>query len=1148
MRKLSMAVMCLVVLAGAVLGAGQSPVRTLQITGTNVSNGAAATVSVQLFSLGDENAVAFSLSFDPARLRFGSVVLGGGTGGTTLLVSTNQAGSGRIGLSIAQGPGQSFSAGLLELARVTFIAGATAGDTTVVFGDAPLGREIVDVAVNELNATFVNGIITIGAAVNLVPTVSIASPGDGATLTAPATVLLSANAEEKGGNISKVAFYQGATLLATADHSPYSYSWNNVAAGRYSLTAVATDSGGVSVTSSVVSITVNSAVSARALQIGSTNATSGTEAAVPVQMLSLGDENAVSFSLSFDPARLRFGGVVLGAGTGGATLLASTNQAGNGRIGLSIAQGPGRTFSAGLLELARVTFIAGATVGDTTVVFGDAPLGREIIGVAANDLSASYGNGIITIGAGGSVVRVIMNGTNVSIAATPASAVSSYTVAEVLPPGLTPENVNPNGQWVAANRQVQWGPYYDTKTRTFSYTMAGNPGTYSVSGGGVFDGSSVSTTGDARITILPTVNVSAPLYSFSAVAPTNYTNGDGAEPRGPLVLLENTFYGTTYIGGRSGNGTVFAINSDGSGFRILHHFSAISNTTNDDGANPSGGLSGRGDSLYGTASRGGRAGWGTVFKLNIDGTGFSTLFCFNGGSDGAYPDAELVLSGNRLYGTALGGGSEGLGTVFAIDTDGTHFRNLHNFTGADGSQPDGGLVLSNNTLYGTTVEGGGAGLGTVFAVNTDGVDFRNLHSFSGASDGAHSQAGLMLLGDMLYGTASQGGSAGGGTVFAVHTDGAGFRVLHCFTGTEGSKPVAGLILSGRTLYGTASQGGSAGGGTVFAVNTDGGAFTIQHTFNGAEGGFPAASLILSGNTVYGTAEFGGCSGGGTVFGLRLMPVLTVTANNAVKHLEGPFPTLTTKSITGFVNGDSTNVINQWPQWATVADANSPIGSYDITNSVPALASNYVFRYEPGVLTITSNHPPVARNDSVTAVPDGITKIVVLKLLANDSDPDGDAVSLVRSDYPLYSTKGAKVDADKSGLWIHYNTESKLLDTNGFDTFGYRVQDGYGGTNQAIIFVKYVVRDSGAIPSNCISGVQSATDGSITFTFMGISGRLYLVQGTTNLKTGWSDLTLIDRNAFDISTNRFRCVNGVIVVTDTDASTHASMFYRAIYAP
>jgi len=137
-----------------------------------------------------------------------------------------------------------------------------------------------------------------------------------------------------------------------------------------------------------------------------------------------------------------------------------------------------------------------------------------------------------------------------------------------------------------------------------------------------------------------------------------------------------------------------------------------------DGANPMGGLVLSNNILYGTAAAGGSWGAGTVFAVNTDGTGFSVLHSFTGGSDGNRPDGGLILSGNTLYSAAYAGGSSGLGTVFAVNTDGTGFTNLYDFTGgSDGANPVGGLIISSNTLHGTARYGGTSGNGTVFSLS-----------------------------------------------------------------------------------------------------------------------------------------------------------------------------------------------------------------------------------------------------------------------------------------------------------------------------------------------------------------------------------------------------------------------------------------------
>ena len=93
---------------------------------------------------------------------------------------------------------------------------------------------------------------------------------------------------------------------------------------------------------------------------------------------------------------------------------------------------------------------------------------------------------------------------------------------------------------------------------------------------------------------------------------------------------------------------------------------SIDFTGGNDGSGPHGGLTLSGNTLYGTTSAGGSSGNGTLFAINIDGSGFTNLYSFTGGGDGANPQADLVLSGNILYGTTASGGSSGNGTVFSF--------------------------------------------------------------------------------------------------------------------------------------------------------------------------------------------------------------------------------------------------------------------------------------------------------------------------------------------------------------------------------------------------------------------------------------------------------------------------------------------------
>src|SRR6516162_9033331 len=103
---------------------------------------------------------------------------------------------------------------------------------------------------------------------------------------------------------------------------------------------------------------------------------------------------------------------------------------------------------------------------------------------------------------------------------------------------------------------------------------------------------------------------------------------------------------------------------------------------------------------------------GSVRVVQLSAQTFSTLYSFSGGSDGAGPRCGLALSGSTLYGTtsALLPGSSGNGTVFALNSDGTGFTALYNFTGgSDGANPYETLLLLGNTLYGTATAGGSSG-------------------------------------------------------------------------------------------------------------------------------------------------------------------------------------------------------------------------------------------------------------------------------------------------------------------------------------------------------------------------------------------------------------------------------------------------------
>jgi uncharacterized repeat protein (TIGR03803 family) len=354
-------------------------------------------------------------------------------------------------------------------------------------------------------------------------------------------------------------------------------------------------------------------------------------------------------------------------------------------------------------------------------------------------------------------------------------------------------------------------------------------------------------------------------------------SSDGAEPKAGLIDMNGTLYGTTYDGGKYGDGTVFSVSTSGSE-NVLYSFNTVSK--DNDGANPSAALLAVNGLLYGTTEYGGVAGDanGTVFAISTAGRE-RILYRFRGYYrnshfyyDGANPVASLVNVKGKLYGTTYNGGANEFGgTVFRITTSGKE-KILHSFADYyDGAFPTANLLDVKGTLYGTTTGGigsggGSEGDGTVFSISPTG-DEKVVHDFTG-SEGAYPQAALINVNGTMYSTAYGSGLYYGGTVFSVTTSGS-LTNLHNFNGSDGSGPVSPLLNVRGTLYGTTLSGGAYDKGTVFSMSLSG-KEKVLHSFGyGSDGVGPLAGLIDVNGTLYGTTSAGGTYGDGTVFALKL---------------------------------------------------------------------------------------------------------------------------------------------------------------------------------------------------------------------------------------------------------------------------------------
>ena len=380
-------------------------------------------------------------------------------------------------------------------------------------------------------------------------------------------------------------------------------------------------------------------------------------------------------------------------------------------------------------------------------------------------------------------------------------------------------------------------------------------------------------------------NVSLQTVSSFGPAP------DGTAPAAAMVQAnDGNFYGTTPTGGANGNGTIYQYNPFTGAYAILHDFTAlaVSLNTNADGAGPRAPLiQGQDGSLYGTASYGGAADDGTVFRITTAGV-FTTLHSFNG-ADGSGPKGALFqTSDGTFYGTTnAGDGTAIYGTVFKMTAAGT-VTTLHNFTlGSDGGNPAAGLIQGmDGNLYGTASAGGDSGYGALFRITTAGT-FTPLHSFNN-TDGADPEAPLCAGADgFLYGTTQQGGASSNGTVFKIN-QGTAFTLLHEFTGgqpesTDGSNPFSGLVQGpDSTFYGTTYAGGSADQhGTLYGITSAGVLQTLYRFTGGNDGSNPNAALTLDRRgDFFGVTSTNGIGGGGTIFLLNIHGILSFGAASA----------------------------------------------------------------------------------------------------------------------------------------------------------------------------------------------------------------------------------------------------------------------------
>jgi len=429
----------------------------------------------------------------------------------------------------------------------------------------------------------------------------------------------------------------------------------------------------------------------------------------------------------------------------------------------------------------------------------------------------------------------------------------------------------------------------------------------------------------------------SPIHTFDS-----HNAGSGLIPTQPVSLsigrFDGSLYGVTFQD--QTNGSIFSLKADGSGYAVLHAFapgeeSAAGYAPGVGYTTPSV-LQGADGMLYGTTPKGGTNNYGTYFKLSPNGTGYTILHNFD--SDDSSPANLIQGSDNMFYGAG--------NRIFKIDANGGNYTILYTFTnGADGFDPMGLTQGRDGVLYGITYLGGTNGNGTVFSMDTNGTSFKVLHSF--ASTGGENPASPLLQGSdgALYGVTSDYVIGTPGTIFKINTNGDGFTVLHTFTGApnDGSIPLGSLVEGvGQVLYGTAYSGGKTYG-TIFKIGMDGSGYASVYFFtNGTSIGVkPITGLVKSQDNpsvFYGTTSGNTSPVTGSVFvalvgpPISITPVVSQTASNqTVLFWPAWAGTYTLQSTTNVASGNWVNVSNGTPVFGVQVTSTNPAVFYRLVS-------------------------------------------------------------------------------------------------------------------------------------------------------------------------------------------------------------------------
>ncbi|MGH9838638.1 MAG: beta strand repeat-containing protein [Blastocatellia bacterium] len=423
------------------------PTRMMQAGSVSAAPNGTVTLPITFQPEGSENSLSFSLKYNTAILNNPQVVLGGEMSAAALTVNSSELAQGRVGVEIKLPQGQRIGSGGREIAKITFGIAPNPGvaSTKVEFTDSPLARITVDVNGNAVIGAYADATVILAPGVEADVAPRSSGGGDGAvTISDWAQIGRFISGVDTAADGSEFQRADCAPKPTLGDGRLTVADW--VMAGRYAAGLEAPVAAGGPATAVPLGLMFEKQISeyadaeqqARTVRVVPATFNRGQAGETSVDLTSLGNENAVGFSLNFDVTQLNFTSAVIGPDAPGAILNVNANQLNLGRVGIGLAMPSGQTIQAGARQIVRLNFTVpqSSSVNSTTVSFGDQPIAREIVDTSANALTATYSAGVITlnpqinstptlaslnpasVNVGGSSFQLTVNGTNFTNGAT----------------------------------------------------------------------------------------------------------------------------------------------------------------------------------------------------------------------------------------------------------------------------------------------------------------------------------------------------------------------------------------------------------------------------------------------------------------------------------------------------------------------------------------------------------------------------------------------------------------------------------------------------------------------------------------------------------------------------------------------------------